>query len=40
VVSIAPGFGGLEFVLGEAGGQRTLTLRDAQHTYVLQAMPR
>lgn len=40
VVSVAPGFGGFEFVLGEAGGRRTLTLRDAQHEYVLQAVPR
>lgn len=40
VVSVAPGFGGFEFVLGEAGGRRTLTLRDAQHEYVLQALPR
>lgn len=32
-VTIAPGFEGLEFVVGD----RTLTLRDAQHEYVLAA---
>jgi hypothetical protein len=32
-VTIVPGFSGLEFVVGD----RTLTLRDAQHEYVLKA---
>jgi CubicO group peptidase (beta-lactamase class C family) len=32
-ITIVPGFSGLEFVLGE----KTLTLRDAQHEYVYQA---
>lgn len=32
-ITIVPGFNGLEFVVGE----RTLTLRDAQHEYVLAA---
>lgn len=32
-ITIVPGFSGLEFVAGE----RTLTLRDAQHEYVLKA---
>ena len=34
-ITIVPGFSGLEFVAGQAGGKRTLTLRDAQHEYVL-----
>ena len=33
-VTIVPGFSGLEFVAGD----RTLTLRDAQHEYVLKAL--
>jgi CubicO group peptidase (beta-lactamase class C family) len=33
-VTIAPGLSGLPFVVGEANGARTLTLRDAQHEYV------
>jgi CubicO group peptidase (beta-lactamase class C family) len=33
-VTIVPGMGGLELVVGAAGGKRTLTLRDAQHEYV------
>ena len=33
-VTISPGVSGLPFVVGEAGGKRTLTLRDAQHEYV------
>jgi hypothetical protein len=32
-VTTVPGFSGLEFVSGD----RTLTLRDAQHEYVLKA---
>ena len=32
-ITIVPGFNGLEFVAGD----RTLTLRDAQHEYVLKA---
>jgi CubicO group peptidase (beta-lactamase class C family) len=35
-VTIVPGFSGLEFV----AGAQTLTLRDAQHEYVLKATPR
>jgi hypothetical protein len=34
-ITIVPGFAGLEFVAGKADGKRTLTLRDAQHEYVL-----
>jgi len=34
-MTIVPGFAGLEFVAGKADGKRTLTLRDAQHEYVL-----
>jgi len=34
-ITIVPGFAGLEFVAGKANGKRTLTLRDAQHEYVL-----
>jgi CubicO group peptidase (beta-lactamase class C family) len=34
-VTIVPGFNGLEFVVGD----RTLTLRDAQHEYVYKAAP-
>jgi len=30
-----PGFSGLEFVVGRTYDKRTLTLRDAQHEYVL-----
>jgi len=33
-VTISPGVSGLPFVVGEVGGKRTLTLRDAQHEYV------
>jgi hypothetical protein len=33
-ITIVPGFSGLEFVVGE----KTLTLRDAQHEYVLTAL--
>lgn len=33
-ISIVPGMTGLEFVVGNANGKRTLTLRDAQHEYV------
>jgi CubicO group peptidase (beta-lactamase class C family) len=35
MVTIAPGVDGFEFVMGREGGQRTLTLRDGQHTYVM-----
>jgi CubicO group peptidase (beta-lactamase class C family) len=34
LVTIAPGAIGLDAVIGEAGGQRTLTIRDSQHQYV------
>jgi hypothetical protein len=34
-ITTVPGFGGLEFVAGRQAGKRTLTLRDAQHEYVL-----
>jgi CubicO group peptidase (beta-lactamase class C family) len=34
-ITTVPGFAGLEFVAGKADGKRTLTLRDAQHEYVL-----
>lgn len=33
-VAISPGIGGFNFVVGQAGGKRTLTLRDAQSEYV------
>jgi CubicO group peptidase (beta-lactamase class C family) len=33
-VTIAPGFEGLEFVVGSAANKRTLVVRDAQHEYV------
>jgi CubicO group peptidase (beta-lactamase class C family) len=36
LVTIAPGINGSEFVIGHAGGKRTLTLRDAQHEYIYQ----
>lgn len=32
--TVDPGTGGLEFVVGEKDGKRTLTTRDAQHEYV------
>ena len=32
-ITTAPGISGLEFVVGESGGKRTLVLRDAQHQY-------
>jgi CubicO group peptidase (beta-lactamase class C family) len=35
LVTTAPGLAGLEFVAGSRDGKRTLTLRDAQHEYVL-----
>ncbi len=35
LLTLVPGFSGLEFVVGRRGDQRTLTLRDAQHEYVL-----
>ena len=34
MITIDPGNGGFEFVVGNGGGKRTLTLRDAQHEYV------
>lgn len=34
-ITAVPGFTGLEFVAGSKSGQRNLTLRDAQHEYVL-----
>ncbi|MDQ3299289.1 MAG: beta-lactamase family protein [Myxococcota bacterium] len=36
-VTIAPGIGGVELVVGSANGKPTLTLRDAQHEYVFAA---
>ncbi|HSI48814.1 MAG TPA: serine hydrolase domain-containing protein [Ideonella sp.] len=33
--TLVPGFSGMEFVVGQQGDKRTLTLRDAQHEYVL-----
>ncbi|MBA3465403.1 MAG: beta-lactamase family protein [Deltaproteobacteria bacterium] len=33
-LTIVPGFEGVDFVVGETGGKRTLTFRDAQHEYV------
>jgi CubicO group peptidase (beta-lactamase class C family) len=35
LVTVVPGFSGLEFVVGRKDNKRTLTLRDAQHEYVL-----
>jgi CubicO group peptidase (beta-lactamase class C family) len=35
LLTVVPGFSGLEFVVGKQGDKRTLTLRDAQHEYVL-----
>ena len=35
LITAVPGFNGLEFVAGSKSGQRNLTLRDAQHEYVL-----
>ena len=34
MVSISPAIIGIEFVIGDSGGRRTLTLRDGQHEYV------
>ncbi len=36
MVTISPGEGGIEFVVGSKDGKRTLTLRDAQHEYVFE----
>jgi CubicO group peptidase (beta-lactamase class C family) len=36
-ITIVPGMSGLEFVVGRSGDKRALTLRDAQHEYVLVA---
>ena len=33
-ITIVPGMGGLEFVVGNAGGKTTLTTRDGPHEYV------
>ena len=33
-ITIDPGVDGIEFVVGEEGGKRTLVLRDSQHEYV------
>jgi hypothetical protein len=33
-VTTSPGTVGFDFVVGSAGGKRTLTLREAQHEYV------
>ncbi len=40
-LTMTPGFWGAEFVVGQKGGLRTLTLRDGQHSYELveQAAP-
>ncbi|HEX5685360.1 MAG TPA: serine hydrolase domain-containing protein [Ideonella sp.] len=35
LLTVVPGFSGLEFVVGRKDDKRTLTLRDAQHEYVL-----
>ena len=35
LLTLVPGFSGLEFVVGRKDDKRTLTLRDAQHEYVL-----
>jgi hypothetical protein len=35
MITIDPTNSGFEFVVGEKTGKRTLTLRDAQHEYVL-----
>jgi hypothetical protein len=37
LLTTVPGLAGLEFVAGRQDGKRTLTLRDAQHEYVLVA---
>jgi hypothetical protein len=34
-ITIVPGMRGLEFVVGRSGDKRALTIRDAQHEYVL-----
>src|SRR6185503_2272610 len=34
IVTTAPGFSGLPFIVGDKDGKRTLTVRDAQHEYV------
>jgi CubicO group peptidase (beta-lactamase class C family) len=39
LITTVPGFNGLEFVVGGTNGRRTLTLRDAQHEYVLTESP-
>jgi len=35
-ITVVPGFNGLGFVVGRSGEKRVLTLRDAQHEYVLE----
>jgi hypothetical protein len=35
LTTVSPGLNGFEFVVGTHDGKRTLTLRDAQHDYVL-----
>ena len=35
-ITVVPGMSGLEFVVGRSGDKRALTLRDAQHEYVLE----
>lgn len=35
VIATVPGFAGLEFLVSSKDGKRTLTLRDAQHAYLL-----
>jgi CubicO group peptidase (beta-lactamase class C family) len=39
LVTISPGEGGIEFVVGGSGQKRSLTLRDAQHEYVFDEVP-
>jgi CubicO group peptidase (beta-lactamase class C family) len=39
-VTTAPGVDGMQFLVGQAGGTRTLLARDAQHEYVFREVPR
>jgi hypothetical protein len=39
MVSVDPGNGGFEFVVGTREGKRVLTVRDMQHEYVLTEAP-
>jgi len=38
-ITIDPALDGLDFVVGNSGGKRTLTTRDGQHTYVFVEVP-